>query len=215
MTIEKQEIAQSNLKGKSIDCRLCNNKFHLACMKRYSRKKMLDKPLQWKKSSKLGFVCDDCLRLIENDLLAEKEDASSFVAGFSNNDKIKSIRDCALAKDSKILCDQVLQNNFIEHGTSMIHNNNDNNNSNNERNTELKEIGIIRSFVDVSYKNKTEFTDESINFTNKRKSEKYKTKIQKNIIEKKMNEVTWFNLVRYVMFCKVHLMNWIYVHSTL
>ena len=46
-------------------------------------------------------------------------------AGLSNNDKIKSIRNCAFAKDGKILCDQALQNNAIRHGTSMRHNNND------------------------------------------------------------------------------------------
>ena len=117
MVKEKQENVPSNLKGNSIDCRLCSNKFCLAFMKYYLHKKMLHKALQWKKASKFGFVCADCLPLIENDLSAQKESAfnkngkyaSSFVAGLSNNDKIQSLRNCALAKDSKILCAQVLQ----------------------------------------------------------------------------------------------------------
>ena len=44
-------------------------------MKYYSHRNILDRTLQSKKSSKSRFVCNECLRLIENELLTQREDA--------------------------------------------------------------------------------------------------------------------------------------------
>ena len=45
-------------------------------MKYYSNNNIFHRALQSKQSSKLRFVCNDCLGLIENGLITEKEDDS-------------------------------------------------------------------------------------------------------------------------------------------
>lgn len=112
----KQEIARSTLNAKSIDCRLCDNKFHLACMKYHNHTKMLNRALTSKKSSKIKFICDQCLPSVGN-----KDDAtdqnvkheSAFVIGLSNSEKIKSIRNGALARDSETLSIDALENKYV------------------------------------------------------------------------------------------------------